>query len=187
MDIEVRVLGPVEVAQVTGGSAAAPWARRAPVAGLDRRSRPDRRRRRPHRPAVARGGAAACHRICSQPSRKASASVRVVDHRSRQDGVSPRRVRARPGSLPGSRRSSPGARPAPRRLPRRPIDRALALVRGRPLHEVADEVWAMPTAAAIAEQLASAEELWAALSLEDRPADRRRPSSPAGRHRAAAP
>ncbi|HEU4841587.1 MAG TPA: BTAD domain-containing putative transcriptional regulator, partial [Ilumatobacteraceae bacterium] len=45
------------------------------------------------------------------------------------------------------------------------VDGALQLVRGRPLHEVADDVWAMPAAAAIAEQVAVAEELWASLAL----------------------
>ncbi len=45
------------------------------------------------------------------------------------------------------------------------VDAALRLVRGRPLHEVADDVWAMPAAAAIAEQVAVAEELWASMAL----------------------
>jgi DNA-binding SARP family transcriptional activator len=45
------------------------------------------------------------------------------------------------------------------------VERALALVRGRPLHEVADEPWAMPVAAAAAERVAAAEELWADLSI----------------------
>ena len=48
------------------------------------------------------------------------------------------------------------------------------MVHGRPLHEVADDVWAMPTATAIAEQVASAEELWGELSLEGRTGCRRR-------------
>jgi DNA-binding SARP family transcriptional activator len=41
------------------------------------------------------------------------------------------------------------------------IDRALGRVRGRPFDDVADEVWAMPAAAAAAELVANAEELWA--------------------------
>jgi DNA-binding SARP family transcriptional activator/DNA-binding Lrp family transcriptional regulator len=50
------------------------------------------------------------------------------------------------------------------------VDDALGLVRGRPLHEVADDLWAMPSVAAITERLAGAEELWAALSLATAPA-----------------
>ena len=49
------------------------------------------------------------------------------------------------------------------------VDGALALVRGRPLHEIADEVWAMPAVTAITERVAGAEELWAALSLQATP------------------
>ena len=45
------------------------------------------------------------------------------------------------------------------------VGRALELVRGRPLHEVADDMWAMPAAVGIAEQVAAAEELWASLIL----------------------
>ena len=41
------------------------------------------------------------------------------------------------------------------------IDLALARVRGRPFDDVADELWAMPAAAAAAELVAAAEELWA--------------------------
>ena len=74
------------------------------------------------------------------------------------------------------------------------VDRALGLVRGRPLHEVADDVWAMPAAVGIAEQVAAAEELWASLVLaaggpvdvapaaprRARPAASRGPVAPAG-------
>ncbi len=41
------------------------------------------------------------------------------------------------------------------------LDAALAMIRGRPFHEVADELWAMPAASAAGELLASAEERWA--------------------------
>jgi DNA-binding SARP family transcriptional activator len=52
---------------------------------------------------------------------------------------------------------------ADRGAAREHLDAALRLVRGRPLHEVADDVWAMPVVAGIAEQVAVAEELWGSL------------------------
>lgn len=47
---------------------------------------------------------------------------------------------------------------------------ALALVRGRPFDEVADELWAMPAVRCALDQIADAEELWATLALAADPA-----------------
>jgi DNA-binding SARP family transcriptional activator len=48
-------------------------------------------------------------------------------------------------------------------------DRALALVRGRPFDEVADEVWAMPAARGALDEVTELEELWAATVLATDP------------------
>jgi DNA-binding SARP family transcriptional activator len=50
------------------------------------------------------------------------------------------------------------------------VDGALALVRGRPFDEVADELWAMPAMQFAVDQIASAEELWAAMAAAVDPA-----------------
>jgi DNA-binding SARP family transcriptional activator len=50
------------------------------------------------------------------------------------------------------------------------VDAALALVRGRPYDEIADELWAMPAVQCVVDQVAAAEELWAAMALAADPA-----------------
>ncbi len=44
-------------------------------------------------------------------------------------------------------------------------DEALALVRGRPFDEVADDVWAMPAVQHVRHQIETTEELWAAMAI----------------------
>ena len=65
------------------------------------------------------------------------------------------------------------------------VDQALARVRGRPLDDVADELWAMPAAAAAAELVADAEELWADSVIACRTCRRRRHAAAPGSDRPA--
>ena len=60
-------------------------------------------------------------------------------------------------------------RPRPRS---RSLDEALALVRGRPFEDVADEPWAMPAVEAITERIALAHEHWAGLRIAEGQASR---------------
>ena len=111
-----------------------------------------RRRRDARRAAVARHAAASCHGVRAQPVvARLRRDVRPVDRRAR-----PRRLPRRPPCAAARSRSLP-QQPSPRarldgdRCPDGPPSRSTrrsALVRGRPLHEVADDVWAMPAAAA---------------------------------------
>ena len=54
----------------------------------------------------------------------------------------------------------------------RSLDEALALVRGRPFDDVADEPWAMPAVEAITERIALAHEHWADLRIAEGKASR---------------
>jgi DNA-binding SARP family transcriptional activator len=49
-------------------------------------------------------------------------------------------------------------------------DRAIALIRGRPFDEVADEVWAMPAARGALDHVIDIEELWGAMAIAADPA-----------------
>ena len=172
MDIELRLLGALEVADASGEL--------APVRGLGARLLLAL--------AVDRGAAVPDHDLLERlwsadPPNQAIASVRNQVARLRRTARSRSRradqpwLPAQPRRLPGRRRRPGGhgrhgatARSA---AAAELVDQALARVRGRPLDDVADEVWAMPAAAAAAELVANAEELWADAVIAARPCRRR--------------
>ena len=160
MDIELRLLGALEVAGPSGEL--------APVRGLGARLLLAL--------AVDRGAAVPDHDLLERlwsadPPNQAIASVRnqvarlrrmlgaaVVERTSRGYRLNPDACSVDVDALADAVATARTLDPQPAA---ELVDQALARVRGRPLDDVADEVWAMPAAAAAAELVANAEELWA--------------------------